>query len=112
MANSNRPVPHPFILPHELFSKLHDEKPDLWADAICGEEGSCEEFWEECLDDPDIRNRPALTSGANKRKLIPLGMRGDAAAHNKTDSLLTLAWNSLLSTGPTLKKRFVYTVCS
>ena len=41
---------------------------------------------------------------------IPLGLHGDAGAFSDNDSLYALSWNSLMGSGSTITKRFIFTV--
>ena len=109
MAGAVRLQPHPVIMPHELLGALQKENPKLWEEAIIGADQQCSDFWSEAAHDPDVKNHPGLQSKHDRSKTIPLGFHGDGAAFSKHDSLLTIAWNSLLGSGQTLKKRFVFT---
>ena len=43
-------------------------------------------------------------------RTIPLGMHGDGGMFSQEDSLYTFTWNSLLGSGTTIRKRFLFTV--
>ena len=109
MAGHDRAQPHPFICPHELFSRMYADKIDFWDVAIRGDEDSSAKFWAESQLDPDIKNHPALQTELARKYTIPLGMHGDGGAFSHHDSLLTISWNSLVGSGITLRKRFVFT---
>jgi hypothetical protein len=102
-------VAHPFVMPHLLFGSLHRTRHKFWDEVIGGAEGACAEFWSECKNDPDISRHPGLQSTEARSRTIPLGMHGDSASFNKNDSLFSIAWNSLLGTGSTINKRFIFT---
>ena len=109
VAGYERPQPHPFLCPHATFAAIYKNRPDLWHEAILGEKNSNVEFWKQCAHDPDIQSHPKLHSAADRKKRIPLGMHGDGGVFSKQDSLLTISWNSLLGSGTTMRKRFVFT---
>eukprot|EP00959_Pyramimonas_sp_CCMP1952_P309604 6479338-Pyramimonas_sp.AAC.1 len=55
-----------------------------------------------------VRHHPNLS----KRlwgSIIPLGVHADAGAFNKHDSVYAVSFNSLLGTGKTTAKRFLFT---
>jgi hypothetical protein len=43
-------------------------------------------------------------------RTIPIGMHGDAGGFTEHESLIVLSWNSLLGSGSTRSKRFLFTV--
>ena len=58
---------------------------------------------------PFVQEHPVLHPGVF-RDTIPIGMHGDAGGFTEHESLIVLSWNSLLGTGSTRSKRFLFTV--
>ena len=56
-----------------------------------------------------VKEHPKLPRSSWKTA-IPLGVHGDGGAFSHHDSLYTISWNSLFSSGNTVAKRFVFTV--
>ena len=109
MADSQKPQPHPFIFPHLFFKQLFYERREHWDEAVFCSQEAIDEFWSRSSQDPDIKDHPNLQSARARRRSVPLGMHGDGGSFSKQDSLLTISWNSLLGSGNTLRKRFVFT---
>ena len=101
--------PHPFILPHELFSALFAGKPDAFTKMITSTPGSCTAYWKQIRSSDFVTQHPALPK-AEWGKIVPLGLHGDGGKFSHQDSLMTLSWNSLLGEGQTRQKRFLFTV--
>ena len=70
---------------------------------------ACLEFWRGTRQTRFVRNHPKLPR-SSWRSTIPIGFHGDAGAFSKHDSLYTISWNSLIGSGRTAEKRFVFTV--
>ena len=81
---------------------LHSNFPDLWQGAFRGEPGVAEDYWRNVRDHPSV-------AGRDVRNALALGLRGDSAPFCKTQSLHTIAWNSLHGLGDTLRTRLVFT---
>ena len=101
-----RRVPHPFILPHKFFRALHKERYANFVRALRGPEGAAEEYWSNLRQTDFVRRHPLLS---DRKHSLPIGMHGDAGPYSKQDSLMVISWNSLLGTGTTRTKRFVFT---
>ena len=106
---SGRKTPHPFLLPHKFFSSFYSECIGKWASKMSGPPGACRQFWNGMRDSSFLRLHPNLPEASWPRS-IPLGVHADAGAFSEQDSLYTISWNSLLGDGPTVRKRFVFTV--
>eukprot|EP00959_Pyramimonas_sp_CCMP1952_P455991 9472441-Pyramimonas_sp.AAC.1 len=106
---TGRTRPHPFLLPHKFFRSLHGERPACWSKYMCGAPGAALEFWNNLADTPFVRQHPMIRPDMFSR-LIPLGFHGDAGGFTEHESLLVLSWNSLLGSGTTRRKRFLFTV--
>lgn len=106
----NRKKPHPVIWPHKWFYTLPAGRPDIWKHRVTGPEGAAYQFWESIRESEFVRRHPYLPHNAWD-KILPLGLHGDGGGFNKHDSLYTLNWNSLLSSGRTVQTRFFILCC-
>lgn len=102
----------PFIMPHELFAAFYRTRgrTQTWSQAITGPIGSAAQFWQLQSSLDFVALHPYLRDRTLLAKTIPIGMHADGGAFNKNDNLFTISWNSLLADGPTLHKRFLFTV--
>ena len=101
-------TPHPLIWPHKFFSLFFSERSEDFGKAISGPDGACLQFWQSMRHTQFVQKHPDLLE-SSWAKTVPLGMHGDAGAFSH-DSLFVISWNSLMGTGPTIAKRFVFTV--
>ena len=101
-------VSHPFLLPHEFFSRLYAERKSTWTTAIAGAVGACREFWHEMRKTEFAKRHPSLPQ-SSWDQTIPLGLHGDGGSFSKHDSLFVISWNSVMGTGVTKSKRFIFT---
>jgi hypothetical protein len=103
-------TPHPFLLPHKFFSSYYKANTMAqWRKEFAGPIGASRQFWESIQDSPFIKHHPHMPKQLWP-STIPLGMHADGGPFSKQDSLFTINWNSLLGTGQTFRKRFVFTV--
>lgn len=103
------PVKHPFLLPHLWFQSLYRSAPEHWATSIVRFAEDARNFWESMKDTAFVKNHPHLPR-SNWSRIVPFGMHGDGGAFSKQDSLYIFTWNSLLGTGSTRCKRFMFTI--
>jgi len=68
---------HPFFLPHQWLSSLHDEHPDQFASALKGPEIGANEFWNEMAGSAFVDSHPGLDP-EKLPQTIPDGLYGDA----------------------------------
>ena len=99
---------HPFILPHEMFSRLHAERLETFFQCVQGDDAERGALWDGLVNLPVVQKHPSLDPNQLQRT-IPLGMHGDAGAFSKQDSLFVLTWNSLVGQGTTREQRFLIT---
>jgi hypothetical protein len=109
-------VEHPILLPHELFAKLYEHRPDEFFQRLCnGSTDNIGKFWDAMLRPPA---HPACdghtlhTIPNFKQVLIPLAFHGDGVpvagvGRAWQKSLDVYSWCSLLSTGSTLRANFL-----
>ena len=83
--------------------------PAVWATSVVGEPDAPARFWESMSGGDFVRRHPVLTRAMWPRA-IPVGFYGDAGAFSKQESVFCFTWNSLLGTGSTMHKRFLFTV--
>ena len=102
VRTTNGVVSHPFLIPHSWFQSLFKA-------SVRGAEGEAYEFWNSQRDTPFVQQHPLLHT-RDWHKTVPLGLHGDAGSFNKQESVYLFSWNSLLGTGTTLSKRFIFTV--
>ena len=100
---------HPFYMPHHWFASLKEANRAVWENSVRGPEGAALAFWESMRDTPFVARHPKLRR-EEWHKTIPLGLHGDAGSFSKQESVYLLTWNSLLGTGTTVARRFVFTV--
>eukprot|EP00973_Karenia_brevis_P075539 10493851-Karenia_brevis.AAC.1 len=98
---------HPFILPHELFACLHQERRSFFEEHVLGPASDLQECWAELEKHAFVQDndawRDAKLAGFD---LVPLGLHCDAGAFNKNESLYVLTWNSLVGQGTSKQKRY------
>lgn len=102
-SHSCQALPHPFLLPHEMFSALMGTDPGK----VVGPDGPSKLalFWDS------VSNQPwcaAQLERINKDKAIPVGLHGDDASSGKL-KLLVFSWSGLLPRGSALSTRFLIT---
>lgn len=98
---------HPFILPHELLSRLYAENQELFQKSLGGQEVQRLLFWDNM--NHVVDSHPTL-SQEGLAKCIPLGIHGDGGSFNKQDQLTVLTFNSLVGEGVTKQTRFLITL--
>jgi len=103
-------TPHPFILPHELFSSMYLGSRDSWKQFVAGETNACFEYWLARGGSEFVVQHPVLQTREHWATTVPIGMHGDGAPFSDNDSLYTFTWNSLLAEGSSKKTRFLFTV--
>ena len=102
-------TPHPFLLPHEFFNSYFTHKKKDWLSTMARSSEACIEFWRGMRGSAFVKHHPSLRA-PSWGTTIPIGFHGDAGAFSKQDSLYTISWNSLIGSGKTAEKRFVFTV--
>jgi hypothetical protein len=102
-------LPHPLIWPHKFFHALSRHRQDAWVDRIVGGPGACQAYWESMRDSAFVRNHPFLPE-EGWSNIVPLGLHGDGGAFNKQESVVSIAWNSMVGRGTTVQTRFLFTV--
>ena len=104
--------PHPFLLPHEFLQSFYANKKKEWSHTIRGPAGATQQFWNSVKYTDFIQNHPMLKGLSDNAmsKIVPLGFHGDGGAYSKEESVYVFSWSSLLGTGATLNKRFIFTV--
>jgi hypothetical protein len=101
-------VSHPFLLPHQLFSQLFQERQDTFLQCVVGDTDERDQVWEGLASSPIVQKHPCLAVGGLSHT-VPIGLHGDAGAFSKQDSLFVLTWNSLVGQGTTRELRFMVT---
>jgi hypothetical protein len=103
-------TPHPFLLPHKFFASYYAANDrDQFRKAIAGPIGAARQFWTSIENSPFVMNHPNMPRHLWP-STVPLGFHADGGAFSKQDSLMTISWNSLLGTGTTFSKRFLFSV--
>ena len=102
-------TPHPFLLPHEFFSSYFTHRKKDWTSTMARSGEACFEFWQGMSQSAFVKKHPSLPR-SSWGSTIPIGFHGDAGAYSNHDSLYTISWNSLIGSGKTAEKRFVFTV--
>ena len=92
-----------------MFGSMVRELPNMWKQMVVGADGDCRELWQSIRTSDFVTRHPRLPFHDWDR-IVPIGIHGDGGKFSHQDSLLTLSWNSILGRGPTLQKRFVFTV--
>ena len=101
--------PHPVYWPHIFFAAVYNKRPELWTKRILGHPGAALRYWQSMEHTDFVRRHPFLPRDSWE-SIIPLGFHGDAGAHSNYDSIYCFNWNSLLSQGPTIQTRFLFTM--
>ena len=102
---------HPFVLPHELFSRMFSERRPFFQEHVLGERSASEACWAALEKQKFVQENEAWAEAKTAGfDLIPLGLHCDAGAFNNNESLYVLTWNSLVGQGTTKQKRYVITV--
>ena len=106
---------HPFVLPHELFTKLNADRRAFFEAHILGSAGGTltedlQEFWELHADNPVVAGHPIIGGRPELLPLTaPLGIHGDAGEFSKQQDVFVISWNSLVGKGSTSQTRFPIT---
>ena len=99
-------TPHPIICPIKVFERMLQDI-HKFNRILRGDDGDIKKFWR------GMRNTKifdGVKDSLDFTRSIPLGVHGDKAACTKTQSLMTIAWTSLLGTGSTKDTHQVFTV--
>ena len=96
-------------MPHHWLASLEEANIAVWENNVRGPEGAALAFGESMRDTPCVARHPKLRR-EEWHKTIPLGLHGDAGSFSKQESVYLFTWNSLLGTGTTVARRFVFTV--
>ncbi len=103
-------TPHPSLLPHKFFSSYYAARTTTKCRrAIACPVGAARPFWGEIQATPSVRNPPRMPQHLWP-STIPRGMHADGGAFSSQDSLFVISWNSLMGSGQTFRKRFLFTV--
>ena len=95
----------PILMPHLLCASLYEERPDFFQAHVAGTEGEREECWNILTEQQFVRD-VLRQHDASTATTVPMGLHCDAGAFTKKEGLYVLTWNSLVSQGRTLQKRF------
>jgi hypothetical protein len=106
---AGRKIPHPFLMPHAWFNSLYGQT-ERWSKAMVSSGQQCKSFWEGMRSTAFVKNHPRLMHADAWDSMVPLGIHADAGAFSNEDSLYVISFNSLLGMGPTISKRFLFTV--
>ena len=87
---------------------MYHKRPYDFERYLTGPADGVEEYWAAIANTNFVKKHPKLKPHSFSAT-VPLGMHGDAGSFSHHDSLLVLAWNSILGRGITRKKRFVFT---
>ena len=100
-TKGGRKTPHPFIFPHELFSRLYKSKDMIstWRRAIVGATGENSQFWASIAASAFVTEHPYLTE-ALFDKTIPIGLHGTEARSTRTIIYLQYPGTHCLLTDP------------
>ena len=102
---------HPFVLPHELFAKIFQERRGFFNEHVLSDGEKRRRCWDALERHPFVQENEAWSEAkAAGLELVPLGLHCDAGAFNKNESLYALTWNSLVGQGTTKQKRYIITV--
>lgn len=107
-------TPFPLILPHELFGALYRAGKDRWTTSILGgDEQSLSSFWQHMLQHARWTDDHPLREGFVAGNVVPCGLYGDGAKVTREDSLLTLTWNSVVTSSmkPSFECRMLICAC-
>lgn len=66
------------LLPHAVFGLMYETRPDEFKQKFLGEVGALERFWGALAGGPLVEDIPQCRGRGWQRRLIPLGLHGDA----------------------------------
>ena len=95
------------MCPISCIEKIVQQDEARFNKTIRGEEGEAAAYWY------GIRHHiiyKAIEVKVDPEHTLGLGLHGDGAPTNKTQSLFTIAWNSIHGRGTTRETRYVFTV--
>ena len=101
------------MLPHEVFAALYHHFPGFWKKCFLpGGEKTLEAYWASMAQHPLMRDRTFASKANYRKKLIPLGVHGDAVPTvglGKIWCKMTqvYSWHGLLSRGGTKASLFL-----
>jgi len=90
-------VPVPIALPHEVFAALRDAGVDRWKHSMTPSIAFTTDFWRRMATVSYMADHPIVKDGGAWPTTIPVGVWGDGAQFNRSDSATVLSWNSLLA---------------
>ena len=110
-AGINKKTQHPAILPHELFATMHAHAKPAFEQIITGGAENLRKWWAAEAENSSkwLRDHPAIP-GAPAELRVPIGMHGDDAGVQGTDSVTVLTWGSVAVESPTLDSRLIFTM--
>lgn len=96
----------PLLLPHEMFAAIFKAGPARWQRTL-GEDTAIQQFWAHMVD--HSRWASSHPHRDSFQYCVPVGFYGDSAKVTKEDSLLTLTWNSIVTSHlrPSVESRLV-----
>ena len=98
---------HPFILPHELFATLLEERSQFFSKHVIGSPSVLKRCWIFLSSKEFLKE--SLAGVGPLDDVVPVGLHADAGAYSKKKSLYVFTWGSLVGQGSTKQKRFVMT---
>ena len=104
--------PMKMIYPHEMFSCIYHNYPEIWSQCIYGSEDRCREFWRAVSGGQQFRNHQVRFLPKHCTHAIPLVLHGDGtpvAGIGKAWGKVMDIWSlsSILGSGPTLLRNFL-----
>ena len=97
------------MLPHRWLTARYEHCPNIWKNSVEGADGGALALWTLMGQSLYVKKHPHLPRNMWECT-VPIGMRGDAGAFSKQESLYVFTWNSLLGARTTMSKRFLMTV--
>jgi hypothetical protein len=103
---------HAAFLPHEVFSSLFRNAPELFEFLLTGGQNNLESWWEEASQDRSTwhSSHPVVEAVPDARLRVPFGLHGDDAGMHQQQPVLCVTWNSCAVRRPVLDSRLVFSV--
>ena len=104
------PSTHAALLPHELFSVIHNHSTRLFHHLFTGSREELQGWWSAAAETGDAwyTNHPAIQNCADPARRVPIGIHGDDAGVQGGEKILVLTWGSVVRAMPTLDSRLIF----
>ena len=101
------------LYPHEIIHAIFTRKPDQFKKSFVGVDGDAGlvEFWSKQSGAHWVQSHPGFVDHEIKPECaISLGFHSDKGVHTKSDKILTMAWNRVMTSENTEWAKLLFTI--